>query len=106
KSLVVNDQDAYLLGGGAPLAALPAVTPELPPIQLLYGHDYEFRARLLDLTGVAPDSGLKTTINPGPATSAKCAFRRYLLPRAVTFPPKRGKLPEQIASLSFARPLL
>ena len=106
KSLVVNDPDAYLLGGGTPIAVPPAMTPVLPPVQLLYGHDYEFRARLLDLTGGTPDSGSTNSINPGPATSAKCAFRRFLLPRAVTFAPDRGELTDSIAHLSFSRPLL
>jgi hypothetical protein len=104
KSLVVTDSDGYLLGGGAPAGAASALTPVLPPVQLLYGHDYEFRTRLLDLTGGTPDSGLKNTINPGPATSATCAFRRHLLPKAVTFPLTRENPPEQIESLSFARP--
>jgi hypothetical protein len=106
KSLVVNDLDAYLLGGGAALTAPPAMTAELSPVQLLYGHDYEFRTRLLDLTGGTPDPDLKTSFNPGPATSATCAFRRHLLPKAITFPLTRGKLPEPLASLSFARPIL
>ena len=106
KSLVANDLDAYLLGGGAALVTPPAMTPELSLVQLLYGHDYEFRTRFLDLTGGSPDPGLETTFNPGPSTTALCAFRRYLPPKAVTFPPSRGKLPLEIDSLSFARPLL
>ncbi len=106
KSLVANDLDAYLLGGGAALITPPAMTPELSPVELLYGHDYEFRSRLLDLTGGTPDPGLRTTVNPGPATAAKCAFRRFLPPKAVTFPLTRGKPPQPIGSLSFARPIL
>ncbi|MDH6247768.1 hypothetical protein [Mycobacterium sp. OTB74] len=104
KSLIVNDLDAYQLGGGAAPTTPPAVTPELPPVQLLYGHDYEFRTRLLDLTGGTPDPGL-STVNPGPALSATCAFRRYLLPKSVTFPTNRANAPEPIDSLSFARPI-
>lgn len=106
KSLIVNDLDAYLLSGGAAPASPPAITPDLPPVQLLYGHDYDFRTRLLDLTGGTPDPGLEAGINPGPATSATCAFRRFLAPKAVTFPLTRGTPPQPIDSLSFARPIL
>jgi hypothetical protein len=82
KSLIVNDMDAYLLGGGAAPATPPAITPELPPVQLLYGHDYEFRTRLLDLTGGTPDPGLGAGSTP---------VRRHLphVHFAVTFRPKR-----------------
>jgi len=106
KSLIVNDLDAYLLGGGVAPARPPAITPDLPLVQLLYGHDYEFRTRLLDLTGGIPDPSLSAGINPGPARSATCAFRRFLLPKAVTFPLTRGAPPQPIDTLSFARPIL
>jgi hypothetical protein len=106
KSVIANDLDAYLLSGGAPPATPAAITPDLPPVQLLYGHDYEFRTRLLDLTGGTPDPNLPSAINPGPARTATCEFRRYLQPKAVTFPPTRGKLPPTIDALSFARPIL
>ncbi|MBI1826027.1 MAG: hypothetical protein HY287_02590 [Planctomycetes bacterium] len=111
KSLVVNDMDAYLLSGGTPIFAPPSMTPELPPIQLQYGHDYEFRTRLLDLTGGTPDPNMGKAINPGPATSATCTFRRHLPPKAVTnairFPALTPGVPIQpIDTLTIARPVL
>lgn len=106
KSLIVNDQDAYVLSGGVAPASPPSVMADLPPVPLLYGHDYEFRTRLLDLTGGTPDPGLPDGINPGPARTATCSFRRFLLPKAVTFPATRGVPPQPIDRLSFARPVL
>jgi hypothetical protein len=105
KSLVVNDMDAFLLGGGTAPTTPPALTAALPALRLLYGHDYEFRTRFLDLTGGSPDPGSKTSFNPGPATSAACAFRRHLPPKAVTFPSRSETLPQPLPGLTFARPI-
>ena len=111
KSLVVNDADAYLLGGGAAPIAPQAMTGAPTPVQLLYGHDYEFRTRFLDLTGGTPDPAAHPLLNPGPATSATCAFRRHLTPKGVTnlvkLPPVTpGVPPKPIESLTFSRPLM
>lgn len=111
KSLVVNDADAYLLGGGAAPIAPQAMTADPAPVELLYGHDYEFRTRFLDLTGGTPDPAAQAVINPGPATSAMCAFRRYLTPKGVTGLVRLpaitpGIHPQPIASLTFSRPLM
>jgi hypothetical protein len=96
-SLVVPDQVISLLAyavanPGAPLPAPPAQNPSadltlVPPLH--YGNDYEFRVRLVDLTG---GSALSTDppVHPGDAPQALCKFRRFIPPKSLeveTSPP-------------------
>jgi hypothetical protein len=62
--------------------------PLLPEgCELKYGHEYEFRVRLADLTGGGPLEG-DTELNDAPAPSASLVFHRYVAPKAVTLTPE------------------
>ncbi len=54
--------------------------------ELKYGHDYEFRVRLADLTGGGPVED-DDELNDAPATSASLTFRRYVAPKQLTVTP-------------------
>ena len=54
--------------------------------ELKYGHDYEFRVRLADLTGGGPVED-DDELNDAPATSASLPFRRYVAPKQLTVTP-------------------
>ena len=75
----------------------PAGTPATPTSLLhgvavpapLYGHSYQFRVRLADLTGGGPGIG-DSPVHPGPVRIGTCPFRRYISPKSLevtSFPP-------------------
>jgi hypothetical protein len=88
RTLVVNDPYAYIFSGGQPPA--PSATTEteftgtttesLPPFALRFGQDYQFRARLADLTGGGPQP---TDLSPTDAGSTTITFKRYVPPKKV-----------------------
>ena len=57
-----------------------------PEAELKYGHDYDFRVRLADLSGGGPLEG-DEALNDAPATSARLTFRRYIAPKQLTVTP-------------------
>ncbi len=59
-----------------PRADLSAVPP------LLYGSDYEFRVRLVDLTGGGPEPDAEP-VHPGPVPTTTVDFRRWVPPKAL-----------------------
>lgn len=61
-----------------------ALLPE--NFELKYGHEYEFRVRLADLTGGGPhlDEG---ELNDAPKTSSGIIFKRYVAPKQLTLVP-------------------
>jgi hypothetical protein len=59
-----------------PRADLSAVPP------LLYGSDYEFRVRLVDLTGGGPKPDAEP-VHPGPVPTTTVEFRRWVPPKAL-----------------------
>ena len=66
-----------------PPPALPNPNPDLTAVpDLVYGNPYEFRVRLVDLTGGGPLPG-DAAIHPGPAPRALTDFLRYLPPKAL-----------------------
>ncbi|MGZ3195916.1 MAG: hypothetical protein ACXWI1_02200 [Croceibacterium sp.] len=92
--------------------------PDLTAVPTLrYGNDYEFRVRLVDLTGGGgrPDDPF---VHPGPAPTSLIGFRRVVPPKALEIaaspplPPPRQTLPpapppppvRTITSLSVRRP--
>lgn len=103
-SLVIGDDLAYRLSGAGtpqPRKLTPSIDPK---VKLRYGHTYEFRVRLADLTGGGPGAGAKA-INPAPAPVASCGFRRFVPPKAVR--PDLGKTPPPApTSFKVLRPLL
>ena len=94
QSLVLPDQvvqylatGASLAGTGNPMPAPPVLPPNPSPVLtnvpgLVYGNDYEFRVRLVDLTGGGPQL-TDDAVHPGLAPTSLASFRRYLPPKAL-----------------------
>jgi hypothetical protein len=92
-SLVLPDPVVALLAAGASItppqtaiaapAKSPNPRPDLTGVPILrYGTDYEFRVRLVDLTGGGPLAA-DETVHPGDAPIAEGDFRRYVPPKAL-----------------------
>jgi hypothetical protein len=90
KSLVLKDSDAVLIyKNDQALAALDDPTPkqvgagkafdEVPvDAELLYGHTYDFRVRLMDISGGGPTDQPPVNIAAAPTSSVH--FKRYIAP--------------------------
>ena len=63
--------------------------PVAPP---LYGHEYQFRIRLADLTGGGPTVG-DAPVHPGLVPVGTCPFRRFIPPKALEVATSRRRLP-------------
>ncbi len=56
----------------------------LDKIQLVYGHEYEFRIRMSDITGGGPTVDMEPQYDaPSPITD--CLFKRHVIPQQVDF---------------------
>jgi hypothetical protein len=73
--------------GGDPLRTVfagRALTPPLPPVEvpiaLRYGRTYEFRARVMDMTGGGPGPSERPAA-PNPRGTARLRYRRFAPPR-------------------------
>ena len=92
RSLVTADETATKLNPPPPPGTNPPPGSALAPVPVpppLYGHEYEFRIRLTDLTGGGPSVG-DAPVHPGLVPIGACPFRRYLPPKALevkTTPP-------------------
>jgi hypothetical protein len=100
-SLVVVDPTIAKLNppgsiGPTPTTSLLSPIPVAPP---RYGHSYEFRVRLADLTGGGPTSA-DAPVHPGLVPIGLCPFRRHIAPKAleVTTTPPPPKLPAKPAA--------
>ncbi|MEO8108984.1 MAG: hypothetical protein ABI594_03080 [Ginsengibacter sp.] len=73
-----------------------AVLPE--NFELKYGHEYEFRVRLSDLTGGGPrlEEG---EINDAPKTSSGIILKRYIAPKQLTLVPLDPQLAQVLPRL-------
>jgi hypothetical protein len=80
-SLVVHDTVISKLSPGAVAMPANALRPILPAPPR-YGHEYDFRVRLADLTGGGPVLG-DNPVHAGLAPIATCPFRRYIPPKAL-----------------------
>ena len=90
KSLVLKDSDAVLIyKNDQALAGLDDPTPKQVPAgkafdevpvdaTLLYGHTYDFRVRLMDISGGGPVDEAPVNIAPAPTSSVH--FKRYIAP--------------------------
>ena len=107
---------ANLAGTGQPLPAPALLPPNPAPVlsdvpTLMYGGDYEFRIRLVDLTGGGPQT-TDQAVHPGLVPSSLQAFRRYVPPKALevvtspSFPgyPNNPPATRTITNLAVNRP--
>ena len=98
-SLVVHDTTISKLSPGTTPMPANALQPvDVPPP--LYGHSFDFRVRLVDLTGGGPAVG-DAPAHPGLAPIATAPFRRFIPPKAleVATTPPPPKLPAQPAAV-------
>ncbi len=106
--LVTLDNDLTRLSGGPDNSGVAGVKGVSPGVALIYGKTYDFRVRLGDHTGGAPDLTGSPTV-PGPAPIATIPFRRWvrpLAPVAVNAPPPTPNPTNPPANLKLNRPLL
>jgi hypothetical protein len=79
----VNAANTAATGNPLPAPVLPNPNPDLTAVPtLLYGDEYEFRVRLVDLTGGGP-SVSDTPVHPGPAPVTQTGFLRYVPPKSL-----------------------
>lgn len=94
-SLVLPDPVVQLLAYAVTSANTPAASQPLPPPTLpnpnpdltsvpilRYGNSYEFRVRLVDLTGGGPHTN-GAPVHPGPAPTTLANFRRFVPPKSL-----------------------
>ena len=115
-SLVVADPTVAQLNPPPPAGTPPLPTSTLAGVPVpppRYGHSYDFRVRLTDLTGGGPAVG-DAPVHPGLAPVGTCAFRRFVPPKSleVTTSPAPPPLPAKpaasrtITKLVVARPFI
>ena len=94
-SLVVHDDTiSKITPGGVPMPS-STLSADLSGVPILrYGNDYQFRVRLVDLTGGGPAAG-QHPVHAGLAPAGFCPFRRYLPPKSleITATPPAPSLP-------------
>ena len=105
-SLVVTDPVPYQLTAGTKPQA-PSILSSLVPSGLLrYGHTYQFRTRLADLTQGGPAAGTGP-LHSAPASTATCTFQRFIHPRKPRVQTTRDTTnPQTITQLSVWPPIL
>jgi hypothetical protein len=83
KSLVTADTVALRLSGTSAADAADTYTPVgADAVPLRYGHSYDVRVRLADLSGGGPGPGAEP-IDPAPAPVSTVKFLRHVPPRSV-----------------------
>jgi len=86
RSLVTADEVALRLSGVGAAAAADSYHPVgADAVPLRYGHSYDFRVRLADISGGGPLPSAEP-IDPAPAPVTTCRFRRFVPPREVSVP--------------------
>src|SRR6266536_949755 len=86
RSLVTADEVALRLSGVSAAAAADSYQPVgADAVPLRYGHSYDFRVRLADISGGGPLPSAEP-IDPAPAPVTTCRFRRFVPPREVSVP--------------------
>ena len=108
RSFVVTDQDALRLHGETdPAAQQPYAPVGDTAVPLLYGHSYDVRVRLMDLSRGGPAEG-DAAVYPAPAPVGAIPFRRFVPFKPVTVTnPDPGATPAAPQVLyQIARPLL
>jgi hypothetical protein len=88
-SVALTDPAALSIDNRADLVAAQRYKAVGMPPELRYGHAYEFRVRLMDLSSGGPRSDEHMQI-PGDAPAALVHFRRFVPPKAPTVVPIDG----------------
>ena len=107
-SLIADDELGLRVSGVEPGEAAAPNSPHLEPVDdvavpLRYGEEYDFRVRLVDISGGGPGPDA-AAINPAPAPVVTCRFRRFLPPDRMTFEgltaaPDPGAPPQELRVL-------
>ena len=122
KSMVLPDQDAAAIYQNAKVKADPDTNVKGPPANnlnktydptpinttLRYGHFYQFRVRLGDLSGGGPALG-RSPQDETPSQTTDCHFKRYVAPDTVRIeglPANTDDILFADTKLSLKRPLL
>lgn len=88
RSIVATDPDERELGGQPPSAGgLQPVDDDLVPLR--YGRAYDFRVRLVDVSGAGPRAD-DEAVNRAPAPVATVPFRRFVPPLPMRLAPDPG----------------
>jgi len=106
-SLVLGDSQAFRIANRPDIVANPIYDPvDADTVPLRYGTTYQFRVRLMDLTGGGPIS-TDPHDDAAPAPVAIVPFRRFVPPQAVRVETGGGLQPgNRSASYQIRRPLL
>jgi hypothetical protein len=105
-SLIAPDLVPYLLTAGNQPPPASIYTSLVPPDLLRYGNQYQFRARLVDLTSGGPDVN-GNSLHTAPAGVGLCKFQRFIHPRKPRVSAARDPLHgETITQVSVWRPIL
>jgi hypothetical protein len=98
------DMRRFVLGDASPPTKLVGVKPG---VALQYGHEYEFRVRLVDHTGGGPGHGDEPIVT-GPSPVAAVPFRRFVPPTKLRLAGAPAELDPNAVPLSLKvrRPLL
>ncbi|EEF24351.1 conserved hypothetical protein, partial [Ricinus communis] len=122
KSMVLPDDEASALYQHDKTVARPEINVSGPPANKLnavyaaaplatplrYGHAYQFRVRLADMSGGGPHPGDSPQFD-SPSHIAKCRFRRFIAPDIVRIsdvPANTGEIRFSDTKLTIRRPLL
>jgi len=108
----VNAANTPKTGDPLPAPVLPNPNPDLTLVPILrYGESYQFRVRMVDLTGGGPEVS-DPVVHPGVAPVTHVGFRRHVPPKALevvsspAVPPPPAKPPDvrTIQTLEVRRP--
>ncbi len=109
--LGTRDDTPHLLAGGSAAGKIPQLAPSLfegePVPALLYGHIYEFRTRLADVSGGGPKA-TDLPVNETIAERARIAFQRFVPPKGFGLTAKvvAPRLAGQPDSIALRRPII
>ena len=104
-SLVIHDDIMTKITPGSVPMPANNLAPDLSQVpDLLYGEEYEFRVRLVDLTGGGAEAS-EIPLHEGLVAASTCAFRRHIAPKSlevtsVPAPPAFPASPESMRAIT------
>ena len=97
-SLAVADRTPFALAGHPEIPGPQVYEPvDADQVALKYGNDYQFRVRLMDLTGGGPKSA-DDPVHAVPTAVTTVPFRRFVAPKAVRLAPGGGVAPDGLSA--------